>query len=204
MTTIADRFPLRPMEPAGPDHFRRLGKAYLDAMRARGWKDHPRFVDKMLANFMHVGMIHLMFPRAIILHTERDAVDTCLGNFRQLFESGNEESYDLADIGRQYVRYREVMNHWATVLPGRVVDVRHETLVQAPEATIRRLVVDVCGLPWDEACLSFHETSRPIRTASVGQVRKPIFETSVDRWRRYESHLQPLFDALGPYAPTKG
>jgi hypothetical protein len=151
---------------------------------------------------MDIGLIHLMLPKAVILHSVRDPVDTCLACYRQLFETANECSYDLADIGHEYVRYREMMDHWASVLPGRVIDVSHEALVADPERQTRWLVTEACGLEWDPACLRFYETKRPVRTASVAQVRQPIFTTSVERWRRYEKHLAPLFEALGPYAPA--
>jgi tetratricopeptide (TPR) repeat protein len=199
---IQERFPDDLFAPNPPDHFRRLAEAYFKAQHARGWVSAPRFVDKMLINYMRIGMIHLMLPRATILHSVRDPVETCLGCFRQLFATGNEETYDLADIGSAYVHYREVMDHWAKVLPGRVIDVGHEALISDPERRIRWLVSEACGLDWDPACLSFHETRRPVRTASVAQVRRPIFTTSLQRWRRYEKHLGRLFEALGPYAPA--
>ena len=204
METLADRFPDAPFEAEEPDHFRRLADAYLAAVHARGWTGSPRFVDKMLRNYMHIGTIHLMFPHAVILHARRGAADTGLANFRQLFATGNELSYDLGDIGRDYVRYRAVMDHWNQVLPGRVIDVDHEALVADPEARIRWLVTEACGLAWDEACLRVHESRRTVRTASVAQVRQPIFTSSIGRWRRYENHLGPLFEALGPYAPARG
>ena len=169
---ITDAFPYAILGEDPPDHFRRLAEAYLQGQHARGWRGAPRFVDKMLYNHMHVGIIHLMLPNAVILHAIRDPVDTCLGIWRQNFDSGNELAYDLADIGRAYVRYRRVMAHWADVLPGRVVDVGYEALVAAPERQIRWLVEEACRLDWDPACLRFHETKRPVRTASVAQVRR--------------------------------
>jgi tetratricopeptide (TPR) repeat protein len=184
--------------------WRRLAEAYLDSARRLGWTGTPRLVDKTLENHLRVGLIHKMFPRAVILHSLRDPVDTCLACYRQLFVSGNETLYDLGQIGEAYVRYREAMAHWARVLPGRVIDVEHEVLVADPEARIRWLVSEACGLDWDPACLSFHEASGAVRTASAAQVRRPIFSTSVRRWRRYERHLGPLFAALGPYAPGQG
>jgi tetratricopeptide (TPR) repeat protein len=201
--TLEGQFPHALLAPETADHFRRLAQAYLAEMHARGWTSASRFVDKMLRNYMYLGAIHLMFPRAVILHARRDPADTCLANFRQDFATANETSYDLADIGRDYVRYREVMDHWAAVLPGRVIDVDHEALVADPEARIRWLVTKACGLDWNDACLRFHETRRAVRTASVAQVRQPIFTTSLRRWRRYEKHLGPLFEALGPYAPAR-
>jgi tetratricopeptide (TPR) repeat protein len=201
---VADAFPYAILGEDPPDHFRRLAEAYLQAQHARGWRAAPRFVDKMLYNHMRVGMIHLMLPNAVILHAVRDPVDTCLGIWRQNFDSGNELAYDLADIGRAYARYRRVMAHWADVLPGRAIDVRYEDLVSAPDRQIRWLVEEACGLDWDPACLRFYDTKRPVRTASVAQVRQPIFTSGVERWRRYEAHLGPLFEALGPYAPPRG
>jgi tetratricopeptide (TPR) repeat protein len=202
--TVEREFPVKVFGPNPPGHFRKLAETYLAAMHARGWTSSARFIDKMLYNHLYIGVIHLMFPRATILHSVRDPVDTCLSNFRILFLTGQETSYDLAEIGRQYVRYREMMDHWAQVLPGRVIEVEHEGLVADPEGRIRWLVTEAAGLEWDEACLRFHQTRRPVRTASVAQVRQPIFSTSVQRWRRYEKHLGPLFEALGPYAPGKG
>ena len=201
---VAGQYPYDLFAANPPEHFRDLAEAYFKAQHARGWGSAPRFVDKLLYNYMYVGMIHLMAPKAVILHAVRDPVDTCLGAWRQNFATGNEETYDLGDIGRLYVRYREVMDHWASVLPGRVVEVSHEALVTDPEARIRWLITEACGLPWDPACLNFHETRRTVRTASVAQVRQPIFTTALQRWRRYEKHLGPLFEALGPYAPGAG
>ncbi|MFI4974621.1 MAG: sulfotransferase [Caulobacterales bacterium] len=195
------RFPYADVAPEGPAPFRRLAELYLGAMRARGWKPGARLVDKTLENYLHVGMIALMFPRAVILHTVRDPVDTCLACYRQLFASGNETLYDLAEIGAEFVRYRRIMQHWATVLPGRVAEVSYEALVADPQVQIRRLVTQACGLAWDPACLDFHKAGRSVRTASAAQVRQPIFTTSVQRWRRYADRLGPLLESLGPYAP---
>jgi tetratricopeptide (TPR) repeat protein len=180
---------------------RGLARRYLDAMRGRGWRGAGRFVDKTLENYLHVGAVARMFPRAVILHAVRDPIDTCLSCYRQLFADGAETLYDLADIGAEYGVYREVMAHWARALPGRVIEVDHEALVADPEARIRWLVTEACGLPWNEACLAYHQAGGAVRTASSAQVRQPIFRTSLGRWRRYEAHLGPLIAALGPYAP---
>ncbi len=190
--------PLRSSEPP-PRHFRVLGAQYVKTVRPLNPRAQ-RIVNKALGNYFNIGMIHLCLPNAVILHAVRDPVDTCLGCYKRLFLSGNETTYDLSLIGRHYCEYRRVMAHWQRVLPGRVIDVVHEDLVRDPETQIRRLL-DACGLPWDERCLRPHETTRPVRTASLSQVRQPIHQTSVQRWRRYERHLQPLFEALGPYAP---
>ena len=184
----------------GRSEFRKAGETYLRDMRALGWKMRSRLVDKTLENYLHVGAIAVMFPRAVILHSVRDPVDTCLACYRQLFVSGGETLYDLAQIGAEYVGYRRMMDHWRTVTPGRVVDVSLEALIADPEAQIRRLL-EACGLSWDPACLSFHETERAVGSASAAQVRRPLYATSQQRWRRYERHLGPLLQALGPYAP---
>ena len=180
---------------------RAIARSYLDAMRGRGWRGAGRFVDKTLENYLHVGAIALMFPRAVILHAVRDPVDTCLSCYRQLFARGGETLYDLAEIGAEYVTYRAVMEHWRAALPGRVIDVDHEALVADPERRIRELI-GACGLTWNDTVLRFHEAAGPVRTASSVQVRQPIFSSSIARWRRYEAELAPLFAALGPYAPN--
>jgi hypothetical protein len=118
-----------------------------------------------------------------------------------LFGKRNEQSYDLAAIGRQYVTYREMVAHWERVLPGKIIGVQHEALLAEPETHIRDLVAR-CGLPWDDACLRFNENERTVRTASVAQVRRPLSTAAVQRWRKYEKHLGPLLQALGPYAPS--
>jgi len=182
---------------------RALARRYLDQMREAGWRGAGRFVDKTLENYLHVGAIAQMFPGAVILHAVRDPVDTCLSCYRQLFATGAETLYDLAEIGAEYVTYRRLMEHWRAVLPGRVVDVEHEALIADPKARIRWLVTEAVGLAWNDACLRFHEAKGPVRTASSGQVRQPIFTTSIARWRRHEPRLGGLFEALGPYAPPQ-
>jgi hypothetical protein len=202
-SAVDGRFPYAAQAAPVPDHFRRLAGDYLAALRVRGWRPRSHPVDKTLENHLHVGLIALMFPRATILHCLRDPADTSVAAFRQLFASGNETLYDLGAIGRSYVRYRTVMDHWNAVLPGRVTEVNYEALVAGPEKTIPWLVTLACGLPWSPRCLRFHETRRAIATASAAQVRHPIHRSSQARWRRYEDHLGPLFDALGPYAPPR-
>jgi len=196
--SLEGRFPYPPDAPREGDHFRRLARRYLEAQASRGWSRRQRPVDKTLDNHLHVGMIHLMFPQATIVHTTRDPADTGLACWRQLFAKGNETLYDLAEIGAEQLRYAAMMEHWRKVLPGRVVEVRYEEIIADPEASIRWLVTEVCGLPWTTDCLRFYETRRPVGTASADQVRRPIFRTSVERWRRYEGQLAPLLAALQP------
>jgi len=181
-----------------------LAEAYLGLMREAGWRGTVRFIDKTLENHLRVGMIHLMFPKSVILDCTRDPVDTCLSCYRQLFTEGNDTLYDLGQIGRAYVRYRRVMEHWDRVLPGRVIRIEHEKLLADPENQIRWLVSGACKLDWDESCLRFHEAGGVVRTASAAQVRLPVFLTSRGRWTRFAGELEPLFEALGPYAPAYG
>jgi Sulfotransferase family/Tetratricopeptide repeat len=198
---LENRFPYPPDALREVDHFRRLGLRYLENLAARGWNRRHRPVDKTLDNHLHIGIIHLMFPQATILHAVRDPVDTGLSCWRQLFANGAETLYDLAEIGAEQKRYAAMMDHWRKVLPGDVFDVRYEDLIADPEVAIRRVVTEVCGLPWTAECLRFHETPGAVRTASVDQVRRPIFQTSVERWRRYEGQLGPLLGALDAIRP---
>jgi hypothetical protein len=198
LSTVVDQGFTEPERAANWDD---LAETYLGLMRQRGWKDADRFVDKTLENHLRVGMIHLMFPKSVILDSTRDPVDTCLSCYRQLFTEGNETLYDLGQIGRAYVRYRRVMEHWDRVLPGRVIRVEHEKLVADTEGQIRWLVSDACKLDWDPVCLRFYEVAGVVRTASAAQVRRPVFLTSIGRWARFASELEPLLRALGPYAP---
>jgi tetratricopeptide (TPR) repeat protein len=177
---------------------RRLGKSYLSYLPhlppfAGG---QVRIVDKTPDNFFRIGLIRLILPNARIIHTMRDPVDTCVSCYSKLFATGLHFSYDLAELGRYYRRYSELMTHWRSVLsPGAMLDVAYEDVVDDLEGQARRLI-DYCGLPWDDRCIAFHKTSRPVKTASAVQVRKPLFRTSLQRWRRYEESLTPLLDEL--------
>ncbi|MGF7161699.1 tetratricopeptide (TPR) repeat protein [Rhodoligotrophos appendicifer] len=159
--------------------------------------DAERVTDKLLTNYYFAGLAHTLFPNAKIIHTMRDPVDTCLSTFTKLFKDDMPHSYNLGELGRYYRKYEELMEHWRKVLPaGTMMDVKYEDVVDDVENHARR-IVDFVGLEWDDQCLAFHESNRPVKTASVSQVRKPIYSTSVERWRRYEGHLDPLFEALG-------
>jgi hypothetical protein len=181
--------------PDNPAGLKDLATRYLAAMRERGWDGASRFVDKTLENYLHVGLIRLMFPRATVLHAVRDPLDTCFACYRQLFTNGNETLYDLGDIAAEYRRYRDLMDHWRAVLPGWVSDIGYEALVADPEPRIRALI-EAAGLAWDPAVLQFHARAGAVTTASASQVRRPIYASSVARWRRYGSQLQPLIAAL--------
>jgi len=177
-----------------------LGSRYLERTRPyRG--DAPRFTDKMPNNFAHVGLLALILPNARIVNVHRDPLDTCLSCYMQLFAHGQRFAYDLEDLGHYYLQYQRLMDHWHDVLPGKILDLQYEELVGDFEAQLRRLL-DYCGLPWDDACLRFHENRRAVRTASSEQVRRPLYSRIRPRWLDYEKHLGPLFDALGRTPPT--
>jgi hypothetical protein len=175
--------------------FRDLGARYL-AEIGRLAPTACRVTDKMVGNIIYVGLIHLTFPNAAIIHTVRDPADTCLSCFSKLFAEGQNHTYDLAELGRYYRHYRILMSHWRQVLPpGRILEVRYEDVVADLEGQARR-IVGHCGLAWDKNCLSFHQTERPVFTASAVQVRQPIYRSSIGRWRRYESSIEPLLAEL--------
>jgi hypothetical protein len=155
------------------------------------------FIDKMPNNFAHIGLIALMLPNAKIIDARRHPMGCCFSGFKQHFARGQNFSYGLDDIGRYYADYVELMAHFDAVLPGRVHRVIYEAMIEDPEAQIRALL-DYCGLPFEEACLNFHENDRAVRTASSEQVRRPIFKDAVEHWQNYESWLDPLKTALGP------
>ena len=174
---------------------RALGRSYLLSARRRAGNQR-RTVDKRTDNFRHLGLINLMLPQARIISCRRDPMDVGLSCYSRLFSTGHEYSYDLSEIGLYYEAYKRLMAHWRGLLPAsRLLDVDYEALVAGPDATIRRLL-DFCGLPWNEACLRFFETRRPVRSSSLTQVRAPIHARSVGRWKSCASLLQPLRDAL--------
>ena len=178
-----------------PSDFLRLGKKYLDDTRIyRGNK--PYFIDKMPNNFRHIGLIHLILPNAKIIDVRREPIACCFSNLKQLFATGQEFTYSTEDIARYYRTYLDVMQHWDEVLPGRVLRIHHEDVVDDLESNVRR-ILDFCGLGFEPSCLEFHKTARSVRTASSEQVRQPIFRDGVDQWTNYEPWLDPLKEALG-------
>jgi tetratricopeptide (TPR) repeat protein len=179
---------------------RKLARLYLDALPPLP-PGKNRITDKMPGNYRIAGLIHVAMPNAPIIHTRRDPVDTCLSCFSKLFGDELNWSYDLSELGRHYRQYQDMMEHWEDVLPpGTILDVQYEDVVDDLEGQARRLL-DFCGLPWDDACLSFHETKRAVRTASVAQVREPIYRRSVGKWRPEEAVLRPLLDGLASTIP---
>ncbi len=179
--------------------FATLGRDYLAATKIRRPLGRRFFTDKFPGNFHHIGLIHLMLPNARIIDVRRQPLACCVSLFKQAFARGEAYSHDLADLGRAYADYAELMTHYDTVLPGRVLRLSYEALVADPAAQIERLLAH-CGLPFEQACLRFFETERVIRTPSAQQVRLPIFRDGLDQWRHFEPWLGPLKAALGPLA----
>lgn len=174
----------------------KLGRRYSDDVTALA-PSAARITDKMPANFRYTGLIHLALPNARIVHMRRDPLDTCVSCFSQNFAEEQPFAYDLAELGRYYRAYEKMMAHWRSALPpGAMLEIQYEELIDDFESHARRLI-DFAGLEWDPACLEFHRTERPVRTASVAQVRRPIYKTSVGRWRGHKQRLKPLLEALG-------
>jgi Tfp pilus assembly protein PilF len=171
-----------------------LATGYLQRLTRFGAGSHY-VTDKMPGNFLFIGMIRLLFPRARVIHCVRDPVDTCVSIFKQLFSGRHDYAYDLAELGQYYRLYQGLMIHWHAALPGFVHDVHYEALIDDQEGQTRRLL-EFCGLAWDEACLSFHQSERPVQTVSAAQVRRKLYSSSVKKWRYYEHHLQPLLQIL--------
>ena len=198
MTDEESRYPAALAELTSAD-LRRLGDQYMADTRIYR-SEKPFFIDKMPNNFRHVGLIHLMLPNAKIIDARREPMACCFSNFKQLFASGQEFTYSLEDIAYYYRTYVELMDHWDAVLPGRVLRIQHEDVVNNLESNVRR-ILDYCELPFESACVEFHKTQRSVRTASSEQVRQPIFRDGLDQWRNFEPWLNPLKAHLGNLIP---
>ncbi len=176
-----------------------LASHYLEQAAAHRVLGRPRFIDKMPTNFLHAGLIHLMLPNARIIDVRRDAMACCFSNFRQYYHKGIWFAYSLTDIGLYYRDYVRLMSHFDRVLPGRIHRVRYEDLVSDLETEVRKLLI-YCGLPFEEACLRFHENRRAVQTISSEQVRRPLYRDSLEQWRHFERWLDPLRRSLGDLA----
>lgn len=175
--------------------FREMGAAYIEKVREIN-SDSPYITDKMPHNFLQVGFIKLALPNAKIIHSYRNPIDNAFAIFKQIFgNDGHQYGYDLVELGQYHNKYRELMAHWNSIFPGEILENRYEDMVADLEKQTRK-VLDFCGLDWDPNCLNFHEADRAIRTASVAQVRQPIYKGSVEKWRKYEAQLQPLIRVL--------
>jgi Flp pilus assembly protein TadD len=182
------------------NQMRKLAARYLATLKRHG-RDAVHIVDKMPHNFALLGFIAILFPNARIIHCARDPMDTCVSCFTQLFTTGHGYNADLTILGQYYRGYADLMAHWQTVLPGRIYDFHYEDVVSDQHAASRALVAST-GQPWDDACLSFHQTERLVHTPSRWQVRQPIYTSSLQGWKKYAAHLDPLRAALGPLAPN--
>jgi hypothetical protein len=177
------------------DELSAYGQAYLDdTAMYRG--DKPFFIDKLPTNFDKVGLIHQILPQAIVIDARRHPLDCGFSCYKQHFAGGHLFSYSLENIGHYYNVYLRLMDYWDAVLPGKVLCVLYESIVSDTDAVVRSLLAH-CGVAYEESCLRFFENRRPVRTASSEQVRQPIFSRGVEHWRRFESHLEPLIQALG-------
>lgn len=177
-----------------------LGQQYIDQTR-RHRQHAPFFTDKMPNNFAYVGFIKAILPNAKIIDARRHPMDSCFGCFKQHFAKGQTFSYDLFELGEFYLEYCEMMAHWDVALPGAVLRVQYEEVVEDLDTQVRR-ILDYCGLPFEESCINFHENKRSVRTASSEQVRQPIYRGSVATWKRYGAHLDALAEILAPVMPS--
>jgi tetratricopeptide (TPR) repeat protein len=193
-TPSGERFP-EAFDRLGPEALRPLARGYLDVLEALAG-GRPRVTDKSIANFFYIGLIAALLPNAAIVNVHRDPRDQGLSLFQKYLPE-QPYGYDLCSIGQSYLLYQDLLGHWDRLLPRRILRLRYEAIVTDPEASVRRLL-DHCGLPFDAACLSFHETDRVVKTASEAQVRQPLYTGAIGRWKGYRKHLGPLLDALGP------
>jgi hypothetical protein len=172
------------------DAFEKLGADYIEHIREYS-NDAEFITDKMPYNFLHVGLIKTILPAARVIHCTRNPMDTCFSIYKNYFKESHGYAYDMVELGQYYNLYQDLMSHWEKVLPGFMYTLRYEELVADQQKQTEGLL-DFCNLPWDEACLAFYKTERKVRTASLAQVRQPIYKDSVQLWRRYEKHLEPL------------
>ncbi|MEO2174571.1 MAG: sulfotransferase, partial [bacterium] len=180
----------------GEQAWSKIGGQYIE--RTQNYRSGAaRFIDKNPNNFTYVGLLHLAMPNAKIINARRHPLDSCFGTYKQLFASGQPFSYDLTELGEYYIQYQRLMDHWHEILPGKVLDVNYEDVVQDLDGQVRRLL-EYCELPIEEACFKFHETERAVKTASSEQVRQPIYSSSLNLWRHYETHLNELIETLEP------
>jgi len=188
---------IEPLREMTAERLLALGKTYLYHTRQNCPENLPYFTDKTPANFSHIGFIRLILPSAKIIDVRRHPLDACIGNYRHLFAKGKNHSYELYECAEYCLEYHRMMAHWNDVLPGCVLRVQYEDIVADLESQVRRML-DFCGLPWEDACLTYHETDRDISTASSEQVRAPIYTGAVGFWKNYEPHLDELKEILAP------
>lgn len=172
------------------------GEKYVERIQGLADKPYKRIVDKMPGNFNFVGLIHAILPNAKIIHSRRHPVETCLSCYRIFFAEGHQWTYNLTELGRYYRRYWDLMKYWREAFPGVMYEAVYEENVHDVETSARNLIAHL-GLEWSDQCLEFYNVDRPVKTASLSQVRKPIYKTSTNRWRKYEKYLGPLLEEIG-------
>jgi hypothetical protein len=172
-----------------------LGLKYLETIQKCSNGTYKYVSDKLPSNFWYIAMIRYILPQAIIIHSERDAMDTCFSCYQQNFVSGHSYIYKLENVGHYYNCYRELMQHWNGLYGDEIYNLNYEALIANQELETRKLL-EHCKLNWQEACMSFHKTKRSVSTASAMQVRQPIYKQSVAKWRHYEQYLEPLLKTL--------
>jgi tetratricopeptide (TPR) repeat protein len=187
------RYPRVLRELRAEDYRQRADQYLAGAQSYRTGK--PFFIDKMPNNFRHLGLIHVMLPNAKIIDARREPLACCFSNLKQLFARGQEFTYSVEDIARYYRTYLELMRHWQTIMPGRLLKIQHEDLVDDLEGHVRR-ILDFCGLDFEPQCIDFHKNERSVRTASSEQVRQPLYRDGLEQWKNFEPWLGPLKDAL--------
>jgi len=198
---LRQKYPMLPKYPAmaaqmKPSQYGNVADAYLGFITKMSEGKSKRITDKLLTNYYFAGFINILYPNAKILHTMRNPIDTCWSSFTKLYKDDMPHSYNLRELGRYYRKYMDIMEHWRRVLPkGFMMDVVYEDVVGQGEKKARE-IIDFLGLPWNDKCLEFHRSERAVKTASVTQVRKPLYNSSVERWRRYGDLLNPLSDAI--------
>ena len=188
------RYP-KVLEELEKSYFKKFGTQFIEDTRIyRG--DAPFFIDKMPNNFFHIGLIKLILPNSKIIDARRHPMACCFSGYKQLFGEGQEFSYGLKSMGNYYRQYVKLMDHWDQVLPGFVLRVQYEEVVENLESEVKR-ILNFCGLAFEDACLNFHQTKRSVRTPSAEQVRQPIYKSGLEQWTNYKEYLQPLIDSLG-------
>ena len=185
------------MQQLSDDELTGLGRSYLYHASTHCADETAFFTDKMPANFPHVGFIRSVLPHAKIIDARREPMATCVANFRQLFAQGKNQSYDLTELGEYYLHYVDMMAHWDAVLPGKVLRVQYEEVVADLEGQVRR-ILDFCGVPFEQGCVEYHRSDRPVNTASSEQVREPIYTSAVEFWKNFDPYLDELREVLEP------
>lgn len=191
--SLNDNFPLK-LHELSAEKLEQQGDAYLKLLKQHSNKE--RYIcDKMPGNFIYIAMIRLILPNAKIIHLKRNPIDTCLSNYKTMFTNGQSHTYNLEELARYYKSYEKLMAYWHKVMPGFIYDICYEDLIEDPEKNIKPLI-NFIGLDWEEQCLNFHQAKRSVSTASITQVRQPIYKSSVENWRNFEKGLEPLIQIL--------